>query len=267
MPAKFYSSTLRPGYLVGLKTSISGNVKYLKTTIQPDALDVELGTHIAKWETERRIQNAEEQEKATKLRSEIRTMIGRHCSATAFGMLCPSEAKPDLDQAMVDAQAKVDEFNKTATTTRIRVDALCGRIEPDDAKAVRVINNEVAQLIETMKTGLENLDVDAVRDAANRAREIGQMLSLEAQAKVTVAIDQARALAKKIKAAGETAAVEIDRATIARLTEARTAFLDLDGGTEMQAPAAESRALDLSPSTEAAAAPQRNGRELEINNS
>lgn len=265
MPAKFYATTLRPGYLVGLKTSITGNVKYLKTTIQPDELDVELGIHTSKWETERRVLNAEEQEKATKLRSEIRTMIGRHCSTTAFGMLCPQEAKPDLDQAMLDAQAKVAEFNRSAQTTRIRVDALCGRIEPDDAKAVRVINNEIAQLLETMKTGLQNLDVDGVRDAANRARELGQMLTLEAQAKVNVSIELARALAKKIKAAGETAAVEIDRMTIARLTEARTAFLDLDDQEEVVSPETEGRALDLAPEGEAITTPVMNGRELEVN--
>lgn len=265
MPAKFYATTLRPGYLVGLKTSISGNVKYLKTTIQPDELDVELGIHTSKWETERRIANAEEQEKATKLRSEIRTMIGRHCSTTAFGMLCPQEAKADLDQAMLDAQAKVADFNKAAQTTRIRVDALCGRIEPDDAKAVRAINNEVAELMETMKQGLQSLDVDKVRGAADRARDLGQMLSLEAQAKVTVAIEQARALARKIKAAGETAAVEIDRMTIARLTETRTAFLDLDDQGEVQSPEAAGRALDLSPENEVISSPRMNGAELEVN--
>jgi hypothetical protein len=266
MANRFFSTTLRPGYLVGLKTSISGNVKYLKTTIQPDALDVELGIHTSKWETERKILNAAEQEAATKLRSEIRTMIGRYCSQTAFGMLCPNDAKEALDQAMAAAQEKAAEFNRSATTTRIRVNAMCGKIEPDDQQAVRAINSEVAELLETMRLGLETLDAVKVRDAAKRAREIGQMLSADAQARITIAIEAARATATRIAKAGETNAVEIDRLAISRVTEARTAFLDLDQEGEVQAPATTGRALDLAPDGEVVTAPKAPTREMEVNN-
>jgi hypothetical protein len=71
------------------------------------------------------------------------------------------------------------------------------------------------------------------------------MLTPEAQARIDVAIKAAREVATKIVSAGETAAVEIDRRTIRTLTEARTAFLDLDGADEIAQPAAHGRALDL----------------------
>ena len=71
------------------------------------------------------------------------------------------------------------------------------------------------------------------------------MLAPEAEVRVELAIKQARESAKKIVEAGENGVAEIDRVTIARLTETRTAFLDLDGADEIAQPAAEGRALDL----------------------
>ncbi|MGE0290624.1 MAG: hypothetical protein AB7P16_30455, partial [Bradyrhizobium sp.] len=44
------------------------------------------------------------------------------------------------------------------------------------------------------------------------------------------------------------AASEIDRATLRRIEEARTAFLDLDEGGKVARPVVEGRALDLAPS-------------------
>jgi hypothetical protein len=102
----------------------------------------------------------------------------------------------------------------------------------------------------TMAQGVETLNATAVRDAANRARQISAMLSDDAQKRVTDAIDIAREAARKmVKAAkaGEQAAREIDRAAIDRIRDARLSFLDVE---ETAAPAVEdlpevARALDL----------------------
>jgi hypothetical protein len=43
------TSTLRPGYLVSLKTSVRGNVKYSKVNLESQT--TEDGVAVAKWET------------------------------------------------------------------------------------------------------------------------------------------------------------------------------------------------------------------------
>jgi len=123
---------------------------------------------------------------------------------------------------------------------------LTGRIAPDDVEAVRAINSEVRDLMESMADGIDKLDVERVRDAANKARGLSGMLTPDAQDRIAVAIATARSAARKIVAAGEQAAVEIDRTAIRKIEEARTSFLDLDTApAETTAPELEQRGLDF----------------------
>lgn len=238
------TTTLRPGLLVGLQTSIRGNVSYVKRDIETGHI-IANGEHVAKWETERTISDPAEYARATKVRSDARGLIVKCCVNTAFGPICPEADAADLDAAIVKARKLCEEFNRTAEVTRVKFYIMTGRVASDDLEAVKAINGEVRDLLSDMKDGIQNLDVNVIREAAAKAKTIGAMLTPEAQARVEVAIKAARDMATKIKAAGETAAVEIDARTIRTLTEARTAFLDLDGADEIAQPAAEGRALDL----------------------
>lgn len=242
------TSTLRPGLLVSLKTSVSGNVSYQKQVIE-DAHLTEDGAQQARWETQRTISDPEEHENAVKARSKARAKIRSVCADSAFGMLCPESDADKLEAAIKEAREIADGFNEVAKLTRVTVYVITGRIAPDDVEAVKAINSEVKDLLNAMSAGIENLDVKKVREAASRAKEVGAMLSTDAQARVQIAVDAARAAAKKIVAAGDQAAKEIDRATIRKITEMRTAFLDLDEAKAIEAPAAEQRALDLTPSS------------------
>lgn len=241
------ASTLRPGLLVALKTSVKGNVQYKKVTIEADH-ETDVGERLAKWETERRIVDPREHEEATTLRSKARTIISGVCANSAFGLLCPEDKEEELARAVEKARLLADDFNARARLTRIDLYVITGRIAPDDAEAIRAINSEMRDLMDTMQRGLQNLDVQTVRDAANKARNVGQMLSPKAQERVALAIEAARSAARKITKAGETGVAEIDAQTIAFIQQQRTAFLDLDGGAEIEAPvAAEGRAVDLAP--------------------
>jgi hypothetical protein len=243
-------STLRPGLLVSLKTATRGNVSYLKNTIESEHLTAE-GTQRAKWEMERMVQDPKEHEEAAKVRGKACYLVRSICTESAFGLLCPEDKAGALDRAMVDARALVEEFNGRAKLSRISLYIIAGRIAQDDVEAVKSINSEVRDLMERMADGVRNLDVKKIRDAASEAKSIGQMLSPDAQARIQVAIDAARATATQIKRAGEQAAVEVDKVTIARLAEARTAFLDMDESREVSAPAAQANAVDFEPVTDA----------------
>lgn len=245
----FASTTLRPGLLVGMSTSIKGNVKYDKTVIEDDHL-TEDGVRKAVWETKRTVIDPDEQDRATKVRTKARGLVISVCSSTAFGYLCPESATLELDKSIADARKLCDEFNRSSQVSKIYFYAITGRIAPDDLQAVRAINAEVRSLLSDMEEGIKNLDVKAVRDAADRTKQLGSMLTPEAQARIQIVIEKARATATKIKAAGETAAVEIDRRTLLALAEARTAFLDLDEAGEIAAPVHEARAVDFEPAAE-----------------
>jgi hypothetical protein len=240
------TSTLRPGLLVSLKTSIRGNISYDHRDIEREYL-TEDGKQLARWETERTIAKPAEYETARKVRSKARSIISGVCAKSEFGLLCPEKSADDLDKAIVEAWTLAEEFNDTATLTRVRVYVIAGRIVPDDVEAVRAINSEIGDLLTRMAEGVRNLDVRIVRDAADRARDLGRMLSAEAGARVQEAIEAARSAARTIVKSGEQAAAEIDQRTIDRIAAARTAFLDLDTAGEIATPPAPARAVDLEP--------------------
>lgn len=244
-------STLRPGLLVSLKTSVVGNVSYTRRVIKPET-KTESGTQEAVWETERVIIDPDEHEAAKKARQRARALITQVCTASAFGLLCPEDTTPNLEQAISDARSVADAFNEVSKLSRIYIYVITGRIASDDVEAMRAINSEVRDLLDDMEQGTKNLDVKSIREAAARAKNLGSMLSPDAAVRLQLAIDAARGAARKIVAAGEQAAQEIDVVAVRRIKESRTAFLDLDDAKPVAAPAAEARALDLAPAQETA---------------
>lgn len=236
--------TLQPGLLVALSTSVRGNTRYFTTTIEGTHL-TENGEQRASWQTERVVADPEEYAAASKVQSQARNLIVKVCIWTAFGLLCPEDRVEELIAAMNEARALADAFNADAKLTRVQVNTFYARIARDDEEAARAITAEVRSLMEDMRTGLEKLDVKAVRNAANRARETGQILSEEAQGRLQVAIDAARAAARKIVKAGETVGLEIDRQAIAQIDMARTSFLDIEEAAPIEVGAAFDRAIDF----------------------
>lgn len=242
------SATLRPGFLVSLKTTISGNVKYSKVIVEQDR-ETEEGALIGRWETERVISDRREHEEAVKVRAKCRNSIVAVCAQSAFGLLCPESNIEQLEDLVAKARELADEFNARARLTRIHIYIITGRIAADDAEAVRALNSEVRDLLNTIETGIRKLDVKAIREAANKARDLGRVLSPSAQESVNLAIVAAREAAKKIVKGGETAAVEVDLIALEAIKKSRTAFLDLDGASEIATPVSEGRAVDFAPDT------------------
>lgn len=244
MTAPLKTSTVRPGLLVTLKTSITGNMKYSSTTIDNKLLDD--GAKFTKWEGTCTVADPAEHERATKVRSNASGYIIAACAYTAFGLLCPDDKIEKFKEAWAKAREEVDEFNSTAVYSYIRLYVMVGRIAANDAEALESIAGEVQNLIRTMEDGVKNADVKRIRDAALAARQLGSMLTDSAREKVQQSIELARAAASKYAKAGEAAAKEIDLETVKQLAARRSAFLDLSGIAEIKAPVkANRRAVEL----------------------
>lgn len=248
-------STLRPGYLVSLSTSVTGNVYYEKQTIQ-EPHRIRDGSQKAAWKTERTIKDPVEHKKASQTRMKCRQIISSVCSISKFGLLCREDAKNKLDEAVEAARKLADKFNLSAQHSHVSVYVMAGKVARDDVEAVRAINSEVRGLMKEMQQGTKELNAKKVRDAANRLRSVDGMLAPDASEKAKAAVVAARSIARKIVAAGDAAAQEIDeqerRKAVRQIEEARTAFLDLDDSeatTSVEATAG--RDVDFGPAAEA----------------
>lgn len=219
--------TLRPGLLVSMRTSITGNVHYQRHDIEKDVLD-EDGQLRASWETTRTVTDPVEHEAAAKVRGKAQSLVRSVCSKSEFGLLCPAERADELKAAVTAARVLASQFNEGAEHSWVTVSVIFGRIAQDDVEAVEAISTELRELMADMERGLSNLDVKTVREACNKAVGMGQMLSVDAKGRLDVAIKSARSAARRIVKAGEAVAGEIDQAALAQIAMARTSFLDLD---------------------------------------
>jgi hypothetical protein len=259
--SEIYSRTLSPGFLIGLSTAVRGGVHYKKETIQAEHR-VRSGAEKAVWKTERTINDPDEYKKANQIRMKARMCVVNECAISAFGLLCPDNNLPRLELAVKEANRIVATFNRTARQSRVTVYVIKGRIARDDVEAAKAIKSEVRELLDAMSSGIKTLNAEAVREAASKAKQIETMLSPDAATALKGAVSSARIAARKIVKAGEEAAGAIDRESIRAITEARTAFLDIEEGeaTEVQSPDASGRAIDLEPEVEAPAEAALTGR-------
>lgn len=239
---KIPTSTLRPGLLVSFSTSLRGNVHYDKLDLDSEK---NADTEITKWTTERTIADVKEFAKAKKVITTVNGLVRGVCAHSMFGMLCPESDEDLLNERLAEAQQIVDQFNAKARLTRVQIFCMTGRVAADDVEAVKKINSEIRQLMGDMAVGLKTLDVKMVREAATKAKSVGQMLTPDAEGRVTKAIELARSAARKIVKAGDDGAVEIDKFAIRKITEQRNSFLDLSDDVEMQTPKAKVRRVDL----------------------
>jgi hypothetical protein len=225
---------------------MEGGFSYERTLIEPE--HIVNGEARERWETLRIIEDPEEHKLAKSARRRVRTVIASVCSESRFGLLAPEDRKDDLDAKLVEAQQVADEYNKDAKLTTLSVDVILGRVEQDDVRAVKAIKSELRGLIDDMQGGLKTLNVKGAREAASKAKGLGQMLSPEIRQQVEEIVAETRKEASRFVKAGEAVALKADFEVIARIDAARTAFLDLDDAAEVAAPEMDdARAIDLTP--------------------
>ena len=246
------NSTLRAGLLVSLSTSIVGNTEYLTETIEAEHVTDD-GKAVSEWNTRKTVKDPDEEKAASQARGKARNVVTKVCSQLGAWLLCPRDAKADLDAAVIEGHRVVNEFNAGSTYSKIRFNVITATIEGDDEKAARAINSEIRGLMTAMEAGIRDLDVEKIRDNANRLKEVGQMLSPQARDRAQLAIDSARMTATRIKAAGDAVSIEINNIAIRNIAESRLAFLDLDDAVDVAAPTTEGPALDLGPANDDAA--------------
>lgn len=237
-------NVLKPGLLVALNTNVHGGVSYVREDLDRKE---EEGAKVQTWKTEKRVINADEFERATVARSKARSVIASVCSSSSFGLLCPQANEEKLDAAISEAKAIAAAHNDTAFHTKVDVFVIVGRIAQSDEEAAKAIANEVKGLLDQMKAATLKGDVEAIRQAANKARELGQILSEDAGQAVSKAIEEARKNARELVARvqkkGEKVADVVRDLYIQKIDSARSAFLDLEEGSvqkvEHVAPAVE----------------------------
>ena len=139
------TTTLRPGLLVGLKTSIRGNVIFVHRDIEPEHTTDD-GKQSATWETEKTINDPTEYKLAVVVRSKVRSLVRSVCASSAFGLLCSEQNASDLENAIAEARRLAAELSPTPkrmlrTLERIGISIPQNWAKGHDKAAKRAISN------------------------------------------------------------------------------------------------------------------------------
>lgn len=239
---------LKPGILVSIKTHQTGNRSYQKQELERAHL-TDGGVERSRWNTTKIVYDPAEAKEASRVANLARYTVTKLCANTDHGPLCPVERRDELNAAIIEARQLVRDFNETAVFSRIDVNVICGEIIADDLNTARALFSETERFMAEMQSGLAELDVKKVRAICVKALDVGQMLSPEAGATMALAVNAARQACKKIVAAGEQAAIEIDQRAIDTIGLARSSFLDFnvsEDGVEVDT-FHTPRALDFEP--------------------
>lgn len=226
--------TIKPGWLVSLKTRLVGGVRYQTTDLgtERDGERVD-----EKWETVKHIDDASELKRASETRSKARGFVAGVCVHTPFGLLCPESDGELLEARLSEALDLCSLHNAGARFTRVDLFVLRGLIARDDKQAVRAIFSDLRDLVTDLKAGIKACNVEDIRAAASRAKQLGRMLDSQQADKVNRAVHAARQVARAMvrqidergQAVLDTVLTEISTKPIDDL---RFAFLDLDGDTD-----------------------------------
>jgi hypothetical protein len=217
--------------LVSLKTRLIGGVRYDTTDLGTERDGVRVDE---KWETVKHVDDVQELERASKARSKARSLIAGVCIKTPFGLLCPECDGELLESRLSESLTVCAAHNAAAVFSKVDIWVLRGRVAADDREAVRAIFGELRDLVGELKAGIKACNVDAIRDAAGRAKALGRMLDKGQADKVNKAVDAARKVARAmVRQIDERGQAVLDSVLLEVSTkpidDLRFAFLDLDG--------------------------------------
>lgn len=235
------TSIIRPGYLVSLKTEISGGVSYVRTDKATGKTEAQIVAAAKKagrpvpviktWETIKTIDDPDAWGRACFARSRARSLVSGICCATNFGMLCPVDRIDELETAIAEARKTADDHNAESSGITVSVFVITGQIASTDEESARAIASEVQDLVTEMNGAIDRLDTEAIRKAASKAAKVSAMLSEEKATIVTGAVaaarKAARVITKRVETDGEKAAVVLADIQRGELEKARFAFLDM----------------------------------------
>jgi hypothetical protein len=224
---------IRPGIMVSLKPRNRGGVSYVRTDLEKEVPGVG-GSLVEEWRTRKVVESPEETDRAKRTIGKAASLVRAVCVSTNFGLLCPLDREGELDAAWREARRLVEEHNATAETTHLAIYMMKGQVAGTDEEAARSITEEVRGLVEQMNSGIDRLDVEVIREAASKAKQLEEMMEAEQAATVGAAVKAARSAARLItKRAGEDPKLVLLDVQRGDLEKARMAFLDLGEDAEV----------------------------------
>ncbi len=238
--------TIRPGRMVNLKTKIEGNISHTTRVIEEQHTTSEGALKETK-EVETTIADAADYEAAKKVRGLCRTAVTRCCASSEFGLLCPDLNIERLENGIREGERLAAEHNATSKFSYISFNVMCGDILHDDTRALKAINTELAGLLKAMEQGVEKLDAEMIREAANKAKSVSTMLEKDGSERIKTAISIARNAANTIVKAGTSAAQKVDEEAIRKIAAMRTSFLDIGNDAEIGEVVIQGRAVAFEP--------------------
>lgn len=251
MPIK--SSELRECYLVAARISVRGGIKYSHANEQTET---EGSKEIAQWETTRRVDDKEEYSRAQSIRNRYNRAVRGLGVESPIGIIVPMDREDLIEDLDRQWSETVDEFNRAARYSTIRMDLEKFEIKGENMRAMENMLGSMRETLGDLKDAINSADYEEIRDVVKRMRGWVSVLPDEQASSVQKAIDDARTQAREIRKAlvkkGEqieevkrtVSVASVDLARFALLDDAPDVDPDAPTAADVQAAAAGLRAVN-----------------------
>ena len=162
---------LKAGYLVSLKTSVTGGIEYLRFNREANASADTPGAVEETFTTKKLTMNPEEHKAAIQVRSKAVYAIRKVAADTPFGYMVPLEQRAALEAALVEAKSYVAAFNAEAKHTYVSFRMVKGLIDDGDHDTALAIAQEAIDALTTLQ--------DSAHKAAEWRKHLEDLASIQ----------------------------------------------------------------------------------------
>lgn len=227
--------SLKPSFLVYDGLKLKGGVRYRQTNRKTVA--VGKGEFVT-YKGERTIEDVEEFKRAKKFREKMWRLLLRDpdnqediCINTEVGLICPWEKEEKFDEAVKKIHAEIAGIN--LKTCKMYFSPVKFVITPDNTPASATIARSIIEILDGLKTALENADYKSIRNYLRNTRGLSTIWPDDIAVNLDKALDssrkQANDIAKKLRKAANNIEKVKKGVDTSKVDLARSGFLEIEG--------------------------------------
>lgn len=229
--------SLKPSFLVYDGLRLKGGVRYRQT----DRKAVEVGKgEVVTYKGERTIEDVKEFNRAKAFRKRMWRLLLRDpdtkeviCTNTVVGLICLWEKEKRFDKTVKKIHTEIDGINPPLKNCKMYFSPVKFVITPDNTPAAATIARSIIEILDGLKTALENADYKSIRNYLRNTRGLSTIWPDEVGVNLDKVLDSSRKKANDIarglrKAANNIEKIKKDVDT-SGIDLARAGFLEIEG--------------------------------------
>ena len=135
------------------------------------------GSEDSEWAVKRHYASKKETERANQVYHQAKYQLGRVCTKTEIGFVCPMSKEKELIAAIKSAHEVVEEANGSFEHCRVKFRVVCTRLEPENGNGVEALRDSIKDQTRAIKEALIDFDHKKARTLLRASKGFADMIA------------------------------------------------------------------------------------------